>query len=270
MRTGSIFRKAILATVTGGLVTVQLVAGETAWRYAPLTSDIALTQRVEAAIGADAMLHSARLVISVVDGVAVVGGPVDSVQAQQRLTQIVRQVPGLRDAKISTWTSRPERRAAWSSAPYPTPSLSVPQLASAVIPNPDPRTGGRIVSQRFTLPPLLLEPVVRQQPATTPLTTPSAYSPLPPPAPPAPNGPPQFPTIPPPAVPVVPRQDVAAAVETVRSASNRFGTLQADVRSGVVTITGTAPDAADAWELANQLRKVPGVDRVIVGQVIER
>jgi hypothetical protein len=79
--------------------------------------------------------------------------------------------------------------------------------------------------------------------------------------PPPPSGPAQYPTIPPPQVPVAAADDLATAVETVRTADNRFAKMKATVVGDVVTIGGTATDGA-AWDFIARVRKVPGVARI--------
>jgi BON domain len=232
------FRRWLLSVFAVGFIMPPSVAHERVTKSA----DCTLSERIETAILNDDGLRSAKLLVSVVDGVAVVGGSVDSLVQQQRVQELLQQVPGVRESKLSTWIPRVER----------------------VSQKIDPRPLANVVSQRHELPPLLLEPITQHRPPT------SAYSPLPAPVPPAPNGPPEFPTIPPPAVPVVPKQDVAAAVEVVRVSTTKFSELKTEMKAGVVTISGFALDVGDAWELAELVRKVPGIDRVIVGAVRER
>jgi osmotically-inducible protein OsmY len=232
-------RWAISAIATGFLAPTSVAADR-----AVKLSDTVLTQRVQSTLTNDDLLAGTSLLVSVVDGVAVVGGPLNTLRQQQRLQELLQRMPGIRDSKTSTWIPRTDRIAARAS---------------------DPRPQGRVVAQRYeSLPPMLFEPTTRR---TGPA---SEYSPLPPPAPPAPQGPPEYPTIPSPAVPVVPKQDLAAAVEEVRTSVPRYSGLTVSVKAGVVTITGEAADGADGWELAKLIRKVPGIDRVIVGTVRER
>ena len=61
---------------------------------------------------------------------------------------------------------------------------------------------------------------------------------------------------------------VLTAVAEVRKTESRFAGLNAEVRDGVVVVSGTAPLAADGWDFAQKLRQLPGVTRVAVGSVI--
>ncbi len=254
MRASHSFRSGIVCLCIG-----WIPAAATAIDPTPLhlpkevvTTDFDLMCRVKSAIAADPLLKNINLMVSVIDGGAVVGGAVASDAMSARVSQLLRTVPGITDVKVSCWVPAVED---------PLRKMVAARLKAVTVVSeiPDPRIGATTVTLRH-MPTMtyLLEPSAMQPAA-------SAYSPVPPPAPPAPSGPPEFPTIPSPSVPVIPKQDVAAAVEAVQSSVLRYSTLKVVVIAGSVTISGTASDAADAWELALELRKVPGVDRVIVG-----
>ncbi len=254
MRASHTFRSGI-ACLCLGCIPGAIVGSEPIPLHLPkevVTTDFDLMCRVKSAIASDPMLKNINLMVSVIDGGAVVGGAVASDAMSARVSQLLRTVPGVTDVKVSCWVPAVED---------PLRKLVAARLKTASIPSEilDPRVGATIVTLRH-IPTMsyLLEPAA-VRPAM------SAYSPVPPPAPPAPSGPPEFPTIPSPSVPVIPKQDVAAAVEAVQSSELRYSTLTVAVKGGAVTISGTTSDAADAWELASELRKVPGVDRVIVG-----
>jgi len=254
MRASHIFRSGI-ACLCLGSIPGAITAGEPIPLHLPkevVTTDFDLMCRVKSAIATDPMLKNINLMVSVIDGGAVVGGAVASDAMSARVSQLLRTVPGITDVKVSCWVPAVED---------PLRKMVAARLKAETAPSevPDPRIGATTVALRH-IPTMsyLLEPAA-VRPAM------SAYSPVPPPAPPAPSGPPEFPTIPSPSVPVIPKQDVAAAVEAVQSSELRYSTLTVTVKGGAVTISGTASDAADAWELASELRKVPGVDRVIVG-----
>jgi hypothetical protein len=216
--------------------------------------DLELTLRAKAALAAEADLKGLDLVVSIVDRVAVVGGPVPSATTADRVGRVLRGVPGLADVRVSCWVEPPDdplkRLVADRLRPGPAAELPRPAPAEAVPEPPpaDPRPAGRVVAQRAGGAPagsLLMDPVaVRGGRAAGP----------------------QYPTIPAPAVPVRPTPDLAAAVEDVRRADPRFAGLTADVRGGEVVIVGRAADG-DAWDLAAAVRRVPGVGRVALGRI---
>lgn len=228
------------------------------------TSDAELTRRIQTVLGADATLKSRSLVVSVVDGVAVVGGPVASNEESARVEKLLRVVPDLTDVKLSVWVPAIED---------PLKKRINDRLGGTPAPNRlvsiEPRPAARVTVQPYEPPApsvaLLTDPLPKS--ATGLKSTDSAYSPLPAPVPAAPAGPPQYPTIPPPAVPVAPGQDVEAALDAVRNSEVRFARLTAEVKAGVVTVSGAAADAADAWEFVAKVRKVPGVDRVVLARI---
>ena len=247
--------RAGMACLCIGCIPAAATAGDPLPLHLPrevVTTDFDLMCRVKSAIAADPLLKNINLMVSVIDGGAVVGGAVASDAMSARVSQLLHTVPGITDVKVSCWVPTVEDPLRKMVAAR----LKAVTAASEI---PDPRIGATTVTLRH-MPTMtyLLEPAAMQPAA-------SAYSPVPPPAPPAPAGPPEFPTIPSPSVPVIPNQDVAAAVEAVQSSVLRYSTLKVVVKAGSVTISGTASDAADAWDLALELRKVPGVDRVIVG-----
>lgn len=230
-------------------------------------SDLELTRRVQTVLTTDSVLKSRSLIVSVVDGVAVVGGPVASDDESARIVQVLKVVPDLVDVKVSAWVPAiddPLKRKIADrlngiESPPPTRRLT----------SIEPRPAARVTVQRHE-PPLpgvafLGDPFPK---ATAPRTKlDAAYSPLPAPVPAAPDGPPQYPTIPPPAVPVKPSQDVASAIEAVRTSEARYAGLTVDVTAGAVTVAGAVTHADIAWEFVAAVRKVPGVDRVVMGRL---
>jgi osmotically-inducible protein OsmY len=246
-------------------LSVALAAAGVAFAADPLpppavatSGDLDLTHRARAALAADPLLRDAPLLVSVLDGGLVAGGPVGSEAAAARVAEVLRAVPGVRDVRVSCWVpagAADPLAAAVRRRIEPAPAPPTAVVAAA----PEPL--GTVVAQRYeTIPRLLLDPTPPRRSAV------GGYSPVPPPLP-APAVPPAGPTIPPPAVPVTPGQDVAAAVDEVRRADRRFAGLTVTVTGGTVTIGGRAIDPGDAWELADAVRKVPGVDRIVVGRV---
>jgi hypothetical protein len=214
----------------------------------PLTteSDLDLIAKIKAAIAERAETKSLAVTVSVVDGVAVVGGAVPSAAVADRLMAIVKGVPGLADASVHCWIPA-------SVDPLTAAVQTRLQSSMAVAaPLPDAPPPLRIIAPA--------RPTVAQR--GEPATKPTGYSPVPPPAPPAPAGSPEHETIPAVNVPVKPVQDVAAAVDAVRHRDRRFAQLQVKTVFGQVVVSGVNADAA--WDFADAVRKVPGVDRVIV------
>ena len=65
----------------------------------PVLSDVMLARSALAAIDADAELKGVNLVVSVVDRVAVIGGPVATTRQAKRAEEVVRAVPGIGSVK---------------------------------------------------------------------------------------------------------------------------------------------------------------------------
>src|SRR5262245_38434261 len=66
---------------------------------APTVADVITARAALAAIDADPELKGVNLVVSVVDRVAVIGGPVNSAAQSRRAEQVVRAVPGITDVR---------------------------------------------------------------------------------------------------------------------------------------------------------------------------
>lgn len=195
-------------------------------------ADHDLLLKVKTAIAAEPGLRTINVTVSVADGVAVLGGQVPDTAATETLVKAVKAVPGVSAVRADCW----------------------------VPPGEDPLQAALRAKLLPTSNPLK---------TATPLTS-ALYSPVPPPAPPAPAGPPEFPTIPSPRVPVTPGQDVATAVEAIRKSEARYDGLTLNVTAGRIAITGVVRDGADAWDLAAAIRRVPGVEKVIVGRTTIR
>ena len=218
-------------------------------------ADVALEQRLAAALAADPRLSA--LTVSVVDRVAVVGGPVADPAARRSAEAAVRGVDGLSAVRLNVWVPLgvdpyAERVRQQIHPPRPRP----------VLPKPEPAGD---------LPPLAL-PLLRADPPPPPPALP-----MPEPvtaerqsaerrgwlAPPVVGG---GDTIPPAGVPAVP----PARFARLTAADPRFRRLTVEVSAaGVAVITGTG-DPAAGWELASVLRHQPGITRVVVGAIRDR
>lgn len=231
-------------------------------------TDIELALKIRSALARDPMLKHATPVVSVVDRIAVVGGPVPSEEAGRRLKELVQETTGLAGSRISVWaepTDDPlktlvsERiKAGVQPVAQAQPSDLRPELGPLPYVTLDPRVSGRIVAQRAepTAGMLLLDPV-------SPRASANPRQPLPA----SPTGKAQYPTIPAPSVPVNPEQnDLELAVEAARSKDPRFSRLKVAVQNDQLTISGQAQDGV-AWDLVAELRKVPGVRRVNLGVI---
>src|SRR5579883_2122655 len=122
----------------------------------PEAAQLDLVVAVKAAIAADPELRGANLLVSVMDGVAVVGGPVPSEAAAARLEGILGRVPGLTAARVSCWVQVPDdplkklvadRVRAGTTVPVAPPAPAVEPLAPPPFhpAPPDPRPAGTVV-----------------------------------------------------------------------------------------------------------------------------
>jgi len=241
--------------------------------------DVVLARAALLALDADNELHGVNLIVSIVDRVAVIGGPVSTMRQSKRAEEVVRAVPGISDVRNACFvsigpdpllravadrlgTSLPPRPVMFDlpgvltgtmppSSPFPSQGNSGALMAAA---NPGAAT---VVARRPAGETGLLgAPVGPVGSGSVPLATPGPST-----APGLLTG-----TVP---VPVAPASvtEVLAAVGEMKKSEARFARLTVEQRDGTIVIGGAAPFASDAWDLAGKLQKVPGVARVVVGNV---
>jgi hypothetical protein len=242
---------------------------------APGLADVVLARSALAALDAEPELRRVNLVVSVVDGVAVVGGSVPSAAVSKRAEQVLRKVEGVKDVRNTCFVSAgpdPLLKAVadkGASALPPRPVMAelpgvitnqMPPPASLFPPNTtlatnDPAGGAKVVALR---PPtavgVLGAPVGPVGSGTAPAAAPQA---VPATAPGVLTG-----------TPPAPAADVLVAAGEARKTEPRFAKLTVELRDGTLVVGGSAPLASDAWDYAEKLRKIPGVSRVAVGSVV--
>jgi hypothetical protein len=245
-------------------------------------SDVALARSALDLVDSDPQLRDANLVVSVVDRVAVIGGPVPDVELGRRAESLVRQVPGIAAVKnrcfVQVGPGSLIRAMAEPLPPYP----HRPFLTD--LPGVLPGTGwarsdeGALGAgdETFAVAPPGERAVVVRRPSNQadnvllgPLgARPGGDDRLPRPF--APVPPAVLASIPQAAAPVLATQrsrDPRAAAELIRRADPRFAEVRLDFPGKTIVISGSIRRSSDAWDLAEMLRDVPGVDRVAIGTV---
>jgi hypothetical protein len=216
-----------------------------------------------------------NLVVSVVDRGAVIGGPVTSEDIKKRAEAVVRGVRGIESVKNACFVQadpdpllravadrlRPNAPPTAAALPGVALAPSSPDgFLPAVPPRPAPDSlaaapnESKTVAQRPALPGVnvLGAPVSPASPggmsAAPPATAPGALTGSPPkPA------------------------DLRAAVVAIRNADPRFARLAVELKpDGGLLVVGWSARAADAWDFAARLRKIPGVAQVAVDQNLVR
>jgi hypothetical protein len=248
-------------------------------------SNTALSRSVRLAIDADPELRGVNLVVSVVDGVAVIGGPVSSPSVAKRVEWVVRRVPDIKDVKNGCFVisgpdplmtalaekmgTAPPTRPAMPELPgvltgSQPPALSFPPLPNAqnsslVATAPNPNT---VVAQKPSIPAggVLGAPVspVGAGAGSTPS---SGNEPASNPGPvlgklTASGGTAQ-----------TNANGILMSAANVKKVEARFANLTIELNNGILQIGGTSPRASDAWDLAEKLRQIPGVTRVVIAQM---
>jgi hypothetical protein len=258
--------RSLIFTAMSGLIAFSAApaADPAARSAAPAVSDVVLARSALSAIDADPVLRDANLLVSVVDRVAVVGGPVPTADHGKRAEVIVRRIPGIVEVKNRCFVQDvpdPLLRAMSARPPSPTTAADLPGVAASpktgLVEEYSPALGGNmfaavepteksVVARRPTNPgaSVLLPPVGTSSPA--PKSTPTA----------APSG-----------VLAGRTADALAAAEAIRKAERRFTGLNVAFANGTFVIAGSAARASDAWDLAQELRRIPGVPRVALGAI---
>lgn len=231
-------------------------------------ADVSLARSVLEALDADPVLRDVRILVSVVDRGAVIGGPVISAEIKKRAEEVVRGVPGIESVKNTCFVEAdPDpllRAVAGQMKPgnKPTgaalPGVAVPPAAAdGFIPKmaPQPPTDLVAVAPHKTVvaqhPNVLGAPVNVLGAPVIPRPTGATLPPAGTAAPGALTGTAAKPA------------DVLAAVAAIRAADPRFAKLTAEVKpDGGLFLSGSAARAVDAWDFAAAVRKVPGVARI--------
>lgn len=251
---------AVLAVAGGAAAVAQRPA--TAAPAAADTADVDLARGALAALDADPDLRHFNLVVSVVDRVAVVGGPVGSDALKARAAELVGRVPGVRTVRNGCFVQAGNEALLALVADRPTPRPALPPvgfprrpIADAAPVVPAPLVPVEPVLVAATDPPPAGQKVVARRPAN-----PGDNVLLPPVAVAAPVAGGFAPAV------LTARPSLADAVEAARRADPRFAGLRAELRAdGEVVISGGVRPT-DAWDFADRLRGVPGVMRVVVGR----
>ncbi|MDY3552749.1 BON domain-containing protein [Gemmata sp. JC717] len=252
----------------------QLFAADPLPPAAPVVKTVTLAEltlgsAIQVAFDADPVLRNVPIVVSVVDRGAVIGGPVASAEVMRRAEAVARAVPGVESVKNTCFVdAAPDpllRALASQMKPGNRPTGAA--LPGVVVPPAAPAG----FAPNAPLPPsaelVAVEPgktVVVQHPSTLNAPVNILGAPVLPRASGAPDLPPGGLTAPGALTGTGPKPaDVLAAVAAIRAADPRFAKLTAELKpGGAVLVSGSVPRAADVWDFAGAVRKVPGVTRV--------
>ncbi len=271
------FGLVVAFAVLAGLVSV-VMAQPPVKASRPTDYEVAL--RVRAALDDHPALkpHKLNLLVNVIDGVVVIGGAVPDAALASTIEQTAAKVDGAARVKVSVWALSPAQADPLTARlddkmnprPTPTPVASLPTLSVPTDTTyPDPRPTASVTAR--TVPNLLQAPVqsgerTSRAPHTRPPgAEPPEYTPIP-----ATRLPTEPILEPPSAIPVraaTPREPERASEPDGWKRDPRFGQLTVDVRGGTAVIGGRARSHTAAWELAEDVRTWPTVERVVVGRV---
>jgi hypothetical protein len=248
----------------------------------PVVSDAGLARAALTALDAEPRLTDAAVLVSVIDRVAVIGGPVPTAEQSRLAADIVRRVDGIAEVRNRCFvTTKPDPLLRAVASRFPAPPRSfVPDLPGvlpgwqptplAELPQPATDEGlattnppGPVTSLRppaADLGGVLLPPTGFRGRTVAPVPAPTAPSMIPPPAVPVPG----------PGVLTASPRDLLTAADAVRRGDPRFAGLRLDLRDGALVISGTVARSGDAWQLAQLVRRIPGDYRIVIGEVTVR
>ena len=261
--------------------------------------DVLLARAAMTALDADPRLKQVTLIVSVVDRVAVIGGPVPTEEHGKWAEERVRGIAGIADVKNRCFvqtTPDPLVRAVadrLGSNPQPTTPKLPPIMPGTKPAEPvgsaptdttianaaKPANAVTALRPAIDTAGVLLPPIRANGPIAVNDSAPANKNPAPiqatklPDPPPVPGTSNPLPTgvlTATPSVPVVDPsrpESVLAGANAIRRSDARFAGLTVELDRGVVVISGHAARASHAWDLSDAIRRVPGISRVVVGQV---
>jgi len=241
-------------------------------------SNAVVTRSVFLAIDADPELRRLNLMISVVDGVAVIGGPVSSEAVAKRAEWVVRNVPEIKDVRNGCFVAAgPDlflkaMAERLSSAPSSRPSMT--ELPGVLTPQPsawgNPAPAG-FQNSNLVAAAQPRNTVVVRKPGDELGVLGAPVGPLGSGSVSAPGGGRNSSSIPstaPGRLTAMPSQatvsDILTSAGNAKKIEARFAKLTVEMQDGILVISGSAPQASDAWDFADKLRQIPGVSRVVV------
>ncbi len=240
-------------------------------------SNAVATRSVFLAIDADPELRRLNLMVSVVDGVAVIGGPVSSEAVAKRAEWVVRNVPEIKDVRNGCFVAAgpdPFLKAMaerLGSSPSSRPSMT--ELPGVL--TPQPSAWGNAPPADFQNSNLVAaaqprNTVVVRKPGDELGVLGAPVGPLGSGSVSAPGGRNSFsmPSTAPGKLTAMPSQatvsDILTSASNAKKIEARFAKLTVEMQDGILVIGGSAPRAADAWDFADKLRQIPGVSRVVI------
>ena len=256
----------LLAGLIALTLNVSLFAVEPYRRpFLEADSDAVLAINAKAALADDPVLKNLNLMLSVVDRVAVVGGPVPNEDAIKRIESILSNVERLSTYRVTCWVMPTKYdpladRLEEELRGKPTPSVIrtpprplVLSLPNPQEPRPDRRQTGNVTVNRVeperSVSDFLLSPTLQNEAQAIPKPNPI--------------------TIPATNVPTQPQEPstLAQRITAIQRGDQRFAQFQVTLRPDFLLIGGFAERDADSWAFARALRQLPGVERIVVGHV---
>jgi hypothetical protein len=229
-------------------------------------SDVVLARSALAALDAEADLKGVNLVVSVVNGVAVIGGPVPNAGVAKRAERVVRQIEGVKEVRNTCFVSTgpdPLLKAVAEKASSQLPPRPVMGDLPGILGNPSPQPVSPFPASTVAAADSNSTVVARKPAMPVPGTANILGAPV---GPVDTSAPPTMPTTAPGQL-TGSASGILSVASAVKKTEARFAGLTVEIRDGGLVVGGSAPQASDAWDFAKRLQQLPGVSRVVVGSV---
>lgn len=221
------------------LLSLSLLASPAlVWAADRRVIDLEIETKARRALRNDAKLGPLNLNVHVSGGTARLSGPVPSLQHKQRVIAIVERVEGVlrvtaRDLYVSSTAEGPKRLSVVieDDRPTQTRSASPHSLSKGTAPQPP---GGQQIT--------LLAPEVAPRPARIPEAARLTANPR----------------------PASPVSSIPTALEQLRQSDRRFRQIRTQIQGATVYIYPSDAPGEDAMLFAQAVRRVPGVQSVLV------
>jgi len=195
------------------------------------------TQRARDALADDVLLRQFNLGVRVERGVARIWGPVPHEMIRDKAVDRLRALPGIQQVVDGTHAAEPEDAPKLAREPVRQIDPSLPKPVT-MLPLPEPETT------------TLFAPATRlQAPRTSPVvprvTTIGLLTPA------GSDG----------------SNAISTRIERTLRSDGRFHALRFEQPQGVVHLSGYVTQWQDMWDCADALARIPGVERVVIGDV---
>lgn len=193
------------------------------------------TQRARDALAGDVLLRQFNLGVRVERGVARIWGQVPHDMIRDKAVDRLRALPGIQLVVDGTHAAEPEEAPKLAREPVRQIDPSLPKPVT-MLPLPEPETTTLFAP---AIQPVRVSPLVPRV-TTLSLLTPTATE---------------------------VQSSIAGSIERTLRSDRRFAAIRFEQARGVIQLSGFVAQWQDMWDCADALARIPGVERVVIGDV---